>query len=138
VKRAVVTVTGQAGNASAEYVIATLPPVPLPGEAGGVLLSNVVIDGFINYTTAVATTLTALTLRVRRNSLVGTQIGPNQTITVTNTVSTYAIPIAANDPIIQGTPPVIPGQVYVVTLVQVGTGLVAGTTNYAVVTATTS
>ncbi|SRR5216684_905254 len=133
-KRAVVTTTGLAGAATAEFVVATLPGVPLPSEAGGVLLSHVVVDGFINYSTGTLTTL--VTVRVRRNTLTGTLVGPAQAVTVAAS-TTYAIPVAADDPIVAATPPVIPGQIYVVTLQQTSTGT-AGTVNYAVVTATTS
>jgi hypothetical protein len=135
-KRAVATVTALAGAATAEFVVATLPPLPLPSEAGGVLLTQVVIDGFINYSPG--TVGTTVTLRVRRSTLTGTLIGVAQTVTVApGPVTPTAIPVAAADAIVQATPPTIPGQVYVVTLQQAaGSGV--GTVNYAVITATTS
>ena len=133
-KRAVATVTALGGQATAEFVVATLPGVPLPSEAGGILLSHVVIDGFINYTPGTAATL--VTVRVRRNSLVGTLVGVAQQVTVASGPAVVAIPVSADDPIVQTTPPTLPGQVYVVTLQQNITP--AGTVNYAVITATTS
>jgi hypothetical protein len=135
VKRAVVTVTAQAGtSAAAEYVVATLPAVPLPAEPGGVLLSQVVIDGFINYTPG--TSATVVTIRVRRGTLVGTLVGVGQASTAVAGAA-MAIPISAADPINVASPPAVPGQVYVVTAQQTG-GAAVGTCNYAVVTATTS
>ena len=137
-KRAVVTATALGGNASTEFVVATLPPVPLPQEAGGLLLSFVVIDGFINITPNGAT-ITSVTLRIRRGSIAGSLVGPAQVITAGLAPgSASAIPIAAADAVVQATPPTIPGQVYVVTAIQAGTTLTAPTVNYAVVTATTS
>jgi hypothetical protein len=134
VKRAVVTVTAQAGQNSAEYVVATLPAIPLPSEPGGVLLTQVVIDGFINYTPGTSTTI--LTIRVRRATLVGTLVGVAQAVTAVAGAA-MAVPISAADPISQASPPAVPGQIYVITAQQTG-GAAAGTTNYAVVTATTS
>jgi len=138
VKRAVATVTALGGNASTEFVVATLPGVPLPSEAGGLLLSHVIIDGFINLSPAGAT-ITSITLRVRRGTIAGALVGPAQVVSAgVAPGQASAIPISADDPIVQATPPTIPGQVYVITAQQAGTTLTAPTVNYAVVTATTS
>lgn len=134
-KRSVATVTSLGGTNTTEFVVATLPGVPLPGEAGGILLSQVVVDGFINYTPG--TLCTSVTVRVRRTSIAGTVVGPAQVVTTTAGNAT-AIPIAAADAAVQATPPTLPGQIYVVTLQQTGASTGAGTVNYAVVTATTS
>jgi hypothetical protein len=134
VKRAVATVTALAGAATTEFLVATLPAVPLPGEPGGVLLSQVIIDGFINYTPG--TLGTSVTVRVRRSTIGGTLVGVAQVVT-TVAAAAIAIPISAADPLSQTTPPTIPGQVYVVTMQNVA-GSGAGTVNYAVITATTS
>jgi hypothetical protein len=133
-KRSVASATGLAGAATAEFVAMTLPGVPLPAEPGGLLLSHVIVDGFVNYSTGTLTT--AVTLRVRRASLVGTLVGVAQVLTTTAS-TTYSIPFSVDDPLIAATPPTIPGQIYVVTLQQTSTGA-AGTVNYSVATATTS
>jgi hypothetical protein len=134
-KRSVATAQGLAGATTAEFVVATLPPLALPAEPAGGLLTAVVIDGFINYTAG--TLGTQITLRVRRNSLTGTAVGPVQNVT-TVAANATAIPVAALDSLVQASPPQMPGQVYVVTCQQVGSATAAGTVNYAVVTATVS
>ena len=136
-KRGVTTTTGLAGSTSAEFVVATLPGVALTAEPGGVLLSHVVIDGYVNITPN-GTTITSVVLRVRRTNLSGAVVGQPVTITTVAPGVASSLPIMADDPLIQATPPTIPGQIYVVTAVQAGTVLTAPTVNYAVVTATVS
>lgn len=136
-KRAVTTTTALAGSTSAEFVVATLPGLLLPAEPGGVLLSHVLVDGYVNITPN-GTTITGVTLRVRRSSLTGTLIGTAQQITTVAPGVASSIPIMVDDPIVQASPPLLPGQVYVVTAVQAGTVLTAPTVNYAVVSATVS
>lgn len=134
-KRAVTTVTSLAGTNTTESVVATLPGVPLPAEPGGLLLSHVIIDGFLNITTG--TLVTAVTIRVRRGTTTGgTLVGQAMVHTIGASVSA-SIPFSADDPISQATPPTVPGQQYVITAQQTA-GTSALTTNYAVATATTS
>ena len=131
--RSVVSVTGVASNVSTEGVVATLPPVPLPNDPSGLLVQATVIDGFLNFTAGAGTT--AVVVRVRRGSLAGAQVGPNLTHTLA-AAAIGSVAVAVNDTPLQATPP-NEGQVYVVTIQQTG-GTGAGSTNYAVFTATMS
>jgi hypothetical protein len=133
-KRAVVAITAAPSGVSAETVIATLPPLPLPSEPGGLLLAHVVIDGMMVFTPGTATT--ALVIRCRRSTVAGTQVGPTLTLPAAAGVA-QNVAFSFDDAVVQAVPPAIPGQIYVVTLAQTS-GSGAGTTNYLVVTATTS
>jgi hypothetical protein len=132
-KRVVASVTNVASPISTEGVVATLPAAPLPADAGGVLASHNLIDGFINFTAGTGTT--AVVLRVRRGSLTGALVGPAQTnVQAAGVIASIAF--SADDSAAGANPPPI-GQVYVVTIAQTG-GTAAGNTNYAVATLTVS
>jgi hypothetical protein len=134
-KRAVATGTAIAGANTAETVVLTLPGVPLPAEPGGLLVSHVIIDGFLNITTG--TLVTAVTIRVRRGTTIaGALVGVAQVHSI-GASANASVPFSADDPLVAAAPPAVPGQVYVVTAQQTA-GTSALTTNYGVATATTS
>jgi len=79
-KRAVGVATAVATNVSTEGVVATLPAAPLPSDAAGLLQSDTVIDGFLNYSAGAGAT--ACVIRIRRGSLTGALVGVGQTHTM--------------------------------------------------------
>jgi hypothetical protein len=130
-KRSVVTATAVATSNSAESLVATLPPAPLPNDPSSLLVAHTLIDGFLNFTAGASTT--AVVLRVRRNSIAGALVGPVQTHTLAGgTIGSIAF--SADDPASANPNE---SQVYVVTIQQTA-GTAPGATNYAVITVTIS
>jgi len=131
-KRVVASATTVASPNSAEGVLLTLPPAPLPNDPSGLVVQHTVIDGVLNFL-AGATGVTAVVVRVRRGSLAGALVGVAQTHTLA-AAGQASIAFAADDPA-SANPAV--GQVYVVTIQQTG-GTAAGSMVYGVATTTIS
>jgi hypothetical protein len=110
--------------AAAETVVATLSGVDLRYSDQVIKLS-----GSINFT--VGTSGNAATLRLRRDSLTGTQVGTSQTLPVTEVVATDTVigAIYASDQ-----PGNVAGATYVMTL-QVATAAATSTVNNVNITA---
>lgn len=134
-QRAVVSASNVASPISAEGIIATTPFCPVPGEASGLLESHLVVDAYINFTAGAGTT--AVVIRVRRGTTVGGAL-VGQALTVPLAAGNSAsIQQIVDDPTVQTTPPLVPGQQYVITVQQTG-GTGAGSAVYVVATTTMS
>lgn len=134
-QRVVVSGSAIASPITAEGVVLTLPFVPVEGEASGILWSHLVVDAFVNFTPG--TGATQLTVRLRRGTTIaGTLIGAALVVACA-AGAPQSLAIMADDPVIQTTPPNVPGQQYVLTVQQsAGPATVAGASNYAVAHAT--